>query len=256
MGVYSFVSDFFRQGGPFMYIILATAVLIVAISIERILVISRASRLNGVRFLDDLLNHISAGKLDNADLLCKKVHSPASKVALAVINARDRRREMLIETGEAESTLALSPLAKRLGHLGMLANVATLLGLLGTIFGLITAFSSVGAADPSQRSAFLAAGISQALNTTAFGLIVAVPTLLIHSFLSGRLESIASGIDEISYRVADAMADSVHNAERPAQADPSLVPPAPPAGTEQQLDPAAQARLDRARDESVVVASR
>lgn len=238
-----------------MYIILATAVLIAAISIERFLVISRASRLNSARFLDDLLRQVASGKLDNASILCRKVDSPASQVALSLICATDRRREMLIETGEAESALALSPLASRLNHLGMLVHVATLLGLLGTVFGLITAFSAVGAADPSQRSAFLAAGISQALNPTAFGLIVAVPTLLIHSFLAGRLESTAGGIDAIAYRLADALAAPVRAGERAFAPIPMAPPPPPAAQADRRFDQDAEARLARARDDSAVVAA-
>jgi len=99
----------------------------------------------------------------------------------------------------------LPALSRRLPYLSMLANVATLLGLLGTIFGLTTAFAAVGAADPSQRSAFLAAGISQALNTTAFGLMVAVPAMIAHSFLVGRVEGIVEQIDEVSVKLVRAM---------------------------------------------------
>jgi biopolymer transport protein ExbB len=87
----------------------------------------------------------------------------------------------------------------------MLANTCTLLGLLGTIFGLITAFSAVGASDPAQRGAFLAAGISEAMNTTAFGLLVAIPTLLIHGFLAGKVEGIFDAVDGTSSRVIEAM---------------------------------------------------
>ena len=101
--------------------------------------------------------------------------------------------------------VALPPLSRRLPYLNMLANVSTLLGLLGTIFGLITAFSAVDAADPSQRSAFLARGISEALNTTAFGLIVAVPTLLLHGFLVSKVEAVVEAVDQATVRVIDAL---------------------------------------------------
>ena len=99
----------------------------------------------------------------------------------------------------------LPPLSRRLPALVLLANIATLLGLLGTIFGLIEAFSAVGAADPSQRSAFLARGISQALNTTAFGLILAVPGLLVHGFLVGRVERIVEQVDGVAVRLVRAL---------------------------------------------------
>ena len=90
----------------------------------------------------------------------------------------------------------------------MLANSATLIGLLGTITGLITAISGVGVADAAQRSAYLAAGISEALHTTAFGLVIAIPTLMIQGWLNGRVESVAQDVDEMSIRLSKALATS------------------------------------------------
>jgi biopolymer transport protein ExbB/TolQ len=120
-----------------------------------------------------------------------------------------------MSAADGEANLALAPYSRRISHIGLLGNVATLLGLLGTIFGLTTAFAAVGAADPSQRSAFLAAGISQALNTTAFGLIVAVPALMVHGFLVARVEAIAEQVDEVCVRLVRAM---VQGGSAPAQA--------------------------------------
>jgi biopolymer transport protein ExbB/TolQ len=120
--------------------------------------------------------------------------------------ARDDSDESRLQNAaDNAAAIVLPPLSRRLPYLATLANVATLLGLLGTIFGLITAFSAVSASDPSQRSAFLAVGISQALNTTAFGLIVAVPTLLLHGFLAGKVEHVADSIDETSARLIEAL---------------------------------------------------
>jgi biopolymer transport protein ExbB/TolQ len=102
----------------------------------------------------------------------------------------------------------MPPLTRRLAHLNVLANIATLVGLLGTIAGLITAFAAVGAADPSQRSAFLAHGISMALNATAFGLVVAIPTLVTQGFLVGLVEGIAEQVEESGIRVSRAMLGS------------------------------------------------
>jgi biopolymer transport protein ExbB/TolQ len=126
-------------------------------------------------------------------------------VAHAIITSGARTEEAFLTAGDGEAQRMLSPDAQRLPHISLLASVATLLGLLGTIFGLTTAFAAVGAADPTQRSAFLAAGISQALNTTAFGLMVAVPAMIVHGFLIGRVEAIAGHVDEVCVRVSRAM---------------------------------------------------
>ncbi len=198
-------ASFFKNGGPFMYIILGTAVVIVALIAERFWVIGRAASVNSGKFLRDVTQRVSKGDLLGAADLCRKVKSPVGIVAHAIVSRNESDEEKLQNAADGAATIVLPPLSRRLSYLNMLANVATLLGLLGTIFGLTTAFSAVGAADPAQRSAFLAVGISQALNTTAFGLIVAVPTLLMHSFLVSKVEGIVENIDEASVRLIDAM---------------------------------------------------
>lgn len=205
MNALSSFASFFQGGGPFMVVILGTGVLILAISLERFWVISRASAWNAGKLSRDLTDRVTRGDLRGAADLAAKVKSPAGRVAHAVLTCGARTEQQLTAAADGEANLALAPYSRRISHIGLLANVATLLGLLGTIFGLTTAFSAVGAADPSQRSAFLAAGISQALNTTAFGLIIAVPALMVHGFLVGRVEAIADQVDEICVRLVRAM---------------------------------------------------
>jgi biopolymer transport protein ExbB/TolQ len=202
----SAVASFFKEGGAFMYVILGTAVVIAAIAVERFIVIGRAAAFNGRRMADDLVRTIGSGDANSARHIASQSHSPAARVAQAILRAGGGDEARLQAAGDDAATLALPPLARRMQHLQVLANVATLLGLLGTIFGLTTAFSAVGAADPAQRSAFLAAGISQALNTTALGLIVAVPTLILHGWLSGMIEGIAEQVDDMNIRVSQALA--------------------------------------------------
>jgi biopolymer transport protein ExbB/TolQ len=209
MDAVSSVAAFFKSGGPFMYVILATAVVILAVVVERTIVLARFSALNAGKLADDLVRNAQKGDFAAALNLVKGSRMPGARVATAILETGSRDENTLQNAADGAATLALPPLAKRLPYLNMLANVATLLGLLGTIFGLTTAFSAVGAADPSQRSAFLAAGISQALNTTALGLIIAVPTLLIHGFLVNRVESIVEQVDEISIRLIRALTMSL-----------------------------------------------
>jgi biopolymer transport protein ExbB len=204
---FSTVATFFKEGGIFMYFMLATAVVVIAISAERFIVVGRAAGLNSRKLVDDLIRHVSRRDIAGARKLCRMSEAPAARVATAMLQVADGDLARLQAAADDAAVLALSPLSRRLPHLNVLANVATLLGLLGTISGLITAFSAVGAADPAQRSAFMAAGISTALNATAFGLIIAIPTLLIQGYLVGMVERVAEAADEVSIRLAHALSE-------------------------------------------------
>ncbi len=205
MEALSRLAAFFESGGPFMFVIGGTALLILAIVLERLWVIGRAGGLNVGRFTGDVVKHLAKGDVSAAADLCQKVRNPAGRVAYAILSSNTNNEDSLNNAADGAAVVVLPVLSRRLPMLSMLANVATLLGLLGTIFGLTTAFSSVGAADPAERSAFLAAGISQALNTTAFGLMVAVPAMVMHSLLVGKVESIVEQVDEVSVKLVRAM---------------------------------------------------
>jgi len=208
MNPLSTFADFFQGGGPFMYVILLTGVLILGLALERFWVIGNAASVKGDKLISDVLRLVGKGDTAGAVDLCRKVKGPAAQVAHAILTRNTRDEDKLYSAAETEAVLVLPALSRRLPFLSILANSATLLGLLGTIFGLTTAFSAVNAADPSQRSAFLAAGISQALNTTSFGLIVAVPSLWVHGFLVGKVEGIVDDVDRISARLVKAFVRS------------------------------------------------
>jgi biopolymer transport protein ExbB/TolQ len=207
MNDFSTVATFFKEGGIFMYFMLAAAVVVIAISVERFIVIGRAGALNSRKMVEDLVAQVNRRDITAARKLSRMSDAPAARVAAAMLQVADADVARLHAAADDAATLALSPLSRRLPHLNVLANVATLLGLLGTISGLITAFSAVGAADPAQRSAFMAAGISTALNATAFGLIIAIPTLIIQGYLVGMVERIAEQADEMSIRLAHALVE-------------------------------------------------
>ena len=205
MNVLSGIATYFKEGGPFMYLILASGVVVAAIVVERMIVIGAAATFNGRRMAEDLVQRIGRNDLAGARKIAASSSSPVARVALAVLDSAGDEASAQSAADDA-ATLAMPSLVRRLAHLNMLANIATLLGLLGTIFGLTVAFSAVGAAEPSQRSAFLAAGIAQALNTTAFGLMVAVPTLVLHGWLVSMVEGIADQVDEMGIRLGQALA--------------------------------------------------
>lgn len=102
---------------------------------------------------------------------------------------------------EVAAMAEIPKIEKRTSYLSLLANIATLLGLLGTIFGLIDSFAAVTNADASQKAALLASGIAVAMNTTAFGLIVAIPTLVFYSMLNERITAITDEINENAARI-------------------------------------------------------
>lgn len=205
MELFSGFASYFQSGGPFMYGILAVGVVALAIIIERFWTIGRAGSIDGRKLLRDVEAKIAQRDLVGALSLTKQVDGPVAQVASSVLSSDLENDDRLYNAAESAATIVLPPLSRRLSLLGVLANTATLLGLLGTIFGLTTAFTAVGAADPAQRSSFLAAGISEALNTTSFGLLIAIPTLLAHSFLVGKVESIVEQVEETTARLTQAI---------------------------------------------------
>jgi biopolymer transport protein ExbB/TolQ len=235
MNELSGLATFFKSGGPVMYGILGVGVVAAGIALERFFVIMAAARLNGRKLTNDVLNHINRGDLTSARNVSRMSNAPAAQVVQAVLSVPELDENKLQSAAEDAAALALPRLTRRLAHLNVMANIATLVGLLGTITGLITAFAAVSAADPSQRSAFLAGGISMALNATAFGLIVAIPTLLTQGFLVGQVEGIAEQVEESGIRVTRALLGSPaargQVVPMPARtAAPATTPPRPTFG--------------------------
>ena len=202
------IVSFYREGGVFMHVVLAIAIVIVAIVVERAIVIGRAAAIDGRKMADDLVRMASRGDVMGARNLVSGSHAPAARVALAMLQVPPSDEEALQSAADDAATLTLPDLTRRLSYLSVLANSATLIGLLGTITGLITAISGVGVADAAQRSAALSSGIAEALHTTAFGLVIAIPTLMIQGWLNGRVEAIADQCDQMSIRLAKAMIQS------------------------------------------------
>jgi biopolymer transport protein ExbB len=227
VNVLTTAATFYKEGGMFMHAVLVIAILTVAIVIERTIVIGRAAALNGRKLTDDLVKSASRGDLAAAHHVSMQSSAPLARVAQAMLQSSATDEESLQIAADDAATLVLPGLTKRIPALGVFANSATLIGLLGTITGLITAISGVGVADAAQRSAYLASGISEALHTTAFGLIVAIPTLMVQGWLNGRVEGIAQEVDQLSIRLSKAMAQSASGAVaaiRPRVAGPTGLP--------------------------------
>jgi len=205
MNVLSAIATFYKQGGIFMHAVLVIAIVVIAIIVERMIVIGRAAAIDGRKLTDDVVRAAGRGDLNGARQAVMGSNAPLARVAREILQTGPADAETLQSTADDAATLVLPELTRRLAYMGMLANSATLIGLLGTITGLITAISGVGVADAAQRSAHLASGISEALHTTAFGLTVAIPTLLLQGWFSGRVDAISEQIDELAIRLSKAM---------------------------------------------------
>jgi len=190
---------FFRQGGWFMYIILGMGLFGLAIIVERLIVIFIKNRIDSVAFANQVIENIQSGNLEGALRICDRSSAALPQIVRAGLEQADQGPEDVQNAIELKAMSIIPKLEKRTGYLSMTANVATLLGLLGTIWGLITSFQAVAHAEASQKAALLSSGIALALNTTAFGLMVAIPCMIFFAFLHEKTNDL---IDEINETVA------------------------------------------------------
>jgi biopolymer transport protein ExbB len=198
--IYSSVG-FFVTGGPFMYPILIVFAAGLAIAIERFVTLTHVRRQNEAMW-SKVQPALAKGDFDKAREITSKDDSTVSQL-LTMGLARQgavRRRED-IEIAMEESMLEIIPrLEKRTSYVALGASVATLLGLLGTIIGLIQAFTAVANANPAEKADLLSASISVAMNTTAFGLITAIPLLVTHTVLTAKTGEIVDSLEMASVK--------------------------------------------------------
>jgi len=207
MGIYSLVA-FFQKGGMFMYPILLVFAVGMAIAVERWVQLTRTRNLNRKMWLQ-IQPVLTDGKFEEARELVNNDESTISRM-LSMGLARQgavRRRED-IEIAMEESMMEIIPqLEKRTPYVALLSNIATLLGLLGTIMGLIEAFTAVANANPAEKADLLSASISVAMNTTAFGLMVAIPLLLIHAKLTSTTGQIVDSLEMASVKALNSISN-------------------------------------------------
>ena len=207
MGIYSIVG-FFQKGGMFMYPILIVFTVGIAIAVERWMQLTRTRNENR-KIWDQVQPVLSNGEFDKARAMVNDDKSTISQM-LSMGLARQgavRRRED-IEIAMEESMMEIIPqLEKRTPYLALLSNIATLLGLLGTIMGLIEAFTAVSNANPAEKADLLSASISVAMNTTAFGLMAAIPLLLVHAKLTSTTGQIVDSLEMASVKALNSISN-------------------------------------------------
>jgi biopolymer transport protein ExbB len=190
------VSEFFKEGGPFMYVNLVSSAVAVAIILERAISLNFKLSINGPPFMEQITKLVMTGNIDRAIKLCGAApNSVLAKVIRAGLS-RANRGEAEVARALEEAILEVTPLLqRRIQSLWSIANIATLLGLIGTITGLIAAFRSLGAVAAEQKNLVLSKGISEAMNNTAFGLGIAVTCIVAHLLLSSKAKSMLEEIE-------------------------------------------------------------
>jgi biopolymer transport protein ExbB len=207
MGLYSMVA-FFQKGGVFMYPILLVFAVGMAIAIERLIQLNRVQGANQKMW--DLLHPVlSKGEFDKArEMTNKNKSSMAQMLGMGLARQGAVRRREDIEIAMEESMMEIIPqLEKRTPYVALLSNIATLLGLLGTIMGLIEAFTAVANANPAEKADLLSASISVAMNTTAFGLMSAIPLLLFHAKLTSTTGQIVDSLEMASVKALNTISN-------------------------------------------------
>jgi biopolymer transport protein ExbB len=203
------IGGFIRDGGFPTYMVLVLGLFVAAIAVERWIQIQFRYSINSRAFMAKLKKYILSDNIDRAISLCNsKSEALLPKVLKAgLTRAKDSVQD--IQNAIDEATLEVLPkLEARALYLGALANLATLVGLFGTIIGLISAFKGGGAVDASQRSQYLQHGIAVAMNTTALGIMVAIPALAISTFLQSKINAIISDIDQYSVKLINLLSAS------------------------------------------------
>jgi biopolymer transport protein ExbB len=197
---YSIV-EFFVTGGPFMYPILFVFAVGTAIAVERYVTLT-LMRSNNQSAWRKVLPLLMNGEFDQArEMLSKGKSTIAQLLSMGLARQGAVRRREEIEIAMEESMMEIIPqLEKRTPYVALFASIATLLGLLGTIMGLIEAFTAVANANPAEKADLLSASISVAMNTTAFGLMVAIPLMITNSVLTAKTGEIIDSLEMASVK--------------------------------------------------------
>jgi biopolymer transport protein ExbB len=219
MNIFAHIVRFFQGGGFMMYPIATVLTLGVCIAIERWIYLTHTA-LRNRGLWSEVAPLLAQGNFRQAVQMTSKSHAAIGQIlnyGLARISSARRRDD--IEKAMEESLMDVVPrLEKRTHYIATFANVATLLGLLGTVIGLINAFAAVATVNPAEKANLLSASISVAMNCTAFGLITAVPLLLIHALLQTKTTELIDSLEMASVKFLNAVTERSLTERRPAQA--------------------------------------
>ncbi len=200
--MFEFLAGFMRDGGYFMWVILMVWLTGIGISIYKFLML-QANDINADKLFDKVKTSVLKNNVEEAINNCAGSKAVLPSVLRAGLKRANEDRKMVedaIETSLMEHTPKLT---YHLNYISLIANVSTLIGLLGTIQGLIVSFAAVGASDGGNKAQALASGIAKAMNTTAFGLISAISIMVVHTVLTSKAIKMSDKIDEAAGKLID-----------------------------------------------------
>ena len=194
--------DILFNGGPIMYLILLFSIVAVAVFLERLILFHRGS-IDTRKFMSGLRNILRKKNYTEAITICDDTPGPIAHVLKMGIMCHDKNRQQIKESMEDASLYEIPRMERKLGILATIAHIAPLLGLLGTVTGMITAFKQIVNTPGPVNPSLLAEGIWEALITTAAGLVVAIPTYVAYNYLVSRVESEVVEMDRCSTEVVN-----------------------------------------------------
>ena len=201
MDVSNTISEIFQKSGLFIYPLILCSVVGLAIFLQKFWQL-RSKNIIPDNFLDLLYNFLHHGEIKEASVLCSKSNSSISRIAASAIDARSADKEHLLEKVEQAGQNEAIDLGRYIEGLGAISTVSTLLGLLGTISGMIQIFGVISTQDIVNPPA-LAGGISEALYTTAIGLSIAIPAFIAYKYISGRYSELMTILEQESKKITE-----------------------------------------------------
>jgi len=203
------ILHFIQLSGVVGWTILLTGVAAAALVVERSRTLYFAYGMNVDEFTNKIQTLVLGKKNEEAIVACAQLESkPLARAFKIILEKSDRDDETIFQAQDIAMSEVVPMYTKRLHYLSMLANVATLLGLLGTIHGLILSFQAVAQADPAQKQAMLASGIAVSMYTTALGLAVAIPAMVTYSFLVSRQNELLEQLTEKCSKLTEVLTSS------------------------------------------------
>jgi len=201
---------FMDEGGIFMWIILVIWCIGVAIAAERIKSLLKFD-VDGANLMAVIKRHVLGNEVQKAIQTCSGSDALLPQVLKSGLKRANQSKEQIQDAVDSTILEVAPKVDKRMGYLGLVANVSTLIGLLGTIYGLIQSFAAVAGADPASKAKLLALGIAKAMNTTAAGLISAISIMVIHAILTQKSDKIIAEVEEFSIKLVDLLGTKKHS---------------------------------------------
>lgn len=198
--------DILIKGGPIMYLILLCSIIAVAVFLERFIHFHRAT-IDTQKFMSGLRNILRKKNYVEAITICDETPGPIAHILKTGIMCHDKSRDLIKETMQDASVYEIPRLERKLGILATIAHIAPLLGLLGTVSGMINAFKRIVDTPGPVNPSLLAEGIWEALITTAAGLVVAIPTYVAYNYLVSRIDTLSIDMEKCSTEVVNLLTE-------------------------------------------------